>query len=179
MDPIKFRGLITAILSGSIASGLNKLFLYLGFSNLFSAAIGLYLIGNILAYSFDILFAKKEFFVNNAYKTIPYTNFSIRIIWLLKSFFSATFFKFVITVLIDILIGLTILKKLTKYLDKKNIHFKFRDIILSISIATFTFFLYVNILRFDWAYNENADPIFTLIVSMWLSIVMMIYVLNM
>lgn len=171
MEYEKFRGLLTAIISGSCAGGLNEMLLYLGVPVLTSTTISMYIFGNIAAYALDILLAKKKF----SNKIISYSDIKFRFQWMLKSFISKMFARFIIVTMVDALIGITILKYLLKKLDEKNIHFKFRNLIASGVVALFTFLLYVNVLRFDWVYKEDTDHLSNLIVIVWASIVIMIF----
>lgn len=178
----KIRGLVTAIISGTTSGGLNQLLLTFGTPYLVSTLLSLYLFGNLLAYSLDILFAKYTFNLPNGYKGVanfnghvPYNDYITRLKWLFSSFLQSQFFRFLITVLIDTLIGLTILNAIIQKLDEKNIHFPFRNLLLSGGVAVFTFIIYLNALRFDWAYVDKVDPITNIVVLMWTSIVLIVY----
>lgn len=181
----KTRGFATTVVSGSIAGGLNALLVALGYSAEMSTFISLYLVGNILAYVLDILFAKSEFEIMKGYNgytpyigPIPYSDFKTRIVWMLHSFIKLPFMKFIVTVILDSLVGLTLLHSILSFLDKKKVHFYFRNTIVAGLVAIFTFTLYLNILRFDWAYREDVDPIFNIIILMWCTIILMVYATN-
>ena len=141
-------------------------------------------LGNLLAYILDILFAKKRFIINEGYKgvkpyigDIDYNAYGIRINAMLKSLFSIQFFRFSITVLIDIIIALFMIHYITNVFDKNDIHFWMRDYMISISVALFSFILYLNALRFDWAYQEIDNPVMNMLVIMWLTIIFILFVM--
>lgn len=171
MESEKFRGIFTAIVSGLSSGGLNQMLMYLNVPVLYSTTLSIYIFGNILAYTIDILFAKRKF-LN---KIVSYSDISYRFQWLLNSFISIVFVKFILVALIDTLLGITLLKFLLKQMDDRKIHFKFRNLIMSGAVAVFTFFLYVNILRFDWVYKENTDDLSNVTVVTWASIIIMIF----
>jgi hypothetical protein len=174
----KIRGAVTTIISGSVSGLSHMLGLYFGFSPHATSIVAVYVFGSIVAYILDIMFAKNMFRTSsNKLLSIPYTDFTFRFKWLLKSFTTSVFFRFVITMLIDTFIGLMIIHHVIKYLDKKDIHFNFRDTIVTGLVAVFTFILYNNSLRFEWAYVEDKNTILDMIVFMWVSLVLVLYVL--
>ena len=185
MSSEKFRGLVMSAISGLAANGLNYLGVkHMGLSIQISSAIFLQLIGNVLGYVLDILFAKSQFRVRNYRGSgapydgpIPYNDFSTRLKWLFKSFVSKQFYRFVVTVIIDTLVSLAILNWTIKAFDAKKVlvDFKYRNLMLAALVAVGTFFLYVNVLRFDWAYADQDLPIFNIVVLMWVTLVLMMY----
>ena len=181
----KFRGLVMSAISGFAANALNFIGIkYLGLSVQTSSVLFLQLVGNITGYALDILFAKRHFKVPNFRGTgklfegpVPYNDIATRWRWLLKSFAGKQFYRFFITVIIDTLLSLAILNWTIRTFDEKGIlvDFKYRNLVLAGAIAVGTFFLYVNVLRFDWAYSDDDMPIFNVIVLMWVTLVLMIY----
>lgn len=184
----KIRGMITSVVSGGVSGSLNLIGVaYLGMSAPLSAFLFLYVFGSVFGYSIDILFAKNNFTIksgNNGIKPfhgpVPYTDFRTRILWLLRSFIDKHFFRFVITVIIDTLIGLSILRALIDYMNDREIlmDFAFRDVLVAGAVSIFTFFLYNNVLRFDWAYSDSEHPTMNVIVLMWVGIVLIIFSLS-
>ena len=174
----KFRGAVTSILTGSLAGGLNLLGVSLGMNPIVSASLFLYLVGNVLGYTFDILFAKQMFILpgESIEKMVPYTAFGPRLTWLMYSFFSKKFYRFIITVLIDTLIGLAVLKAALDFVNRRKwlMNWNQRDAFLAICVAIFTYLIYNNILRFDWAYRDTEEPFMILVVLMWISLVLML-----
>ena len=146
--------------------------------------IAVYLVGNIIIYSFDILFAKKEFFLDsykggaNYYGPVPYSDIQTRLIWLGKSLYQKYIFRFLITVILDTIIGLSLLKYAIFKLDEYKVllNWKYRNIIVATIVSSFTFFLYLSTLRFKWAYEYKENNIMNILVMVWLSLAILITV---
>ena len=136
--------------------------------------ISLFVIGNILSYSFDILFAKKYF--NNL--IIPYNRINDRLMYLMKSYLSHTFAKYVITVLIDVILIYTLHKFIVNYCDKNNIDFKYRNSIIASILSASTFILFINQIRFNWAYNSNSGINTDIVMYAWLGLSVLIFCSN-
>ena len=173
----KNMGKLTSITSVIIANILNYI-LNIGFGiNIQeSTGISLYLIGNILGYVLDILFAKKNLYLidkNGNPKLID--NFNDKIKFVLLSFIDKYFIKYVILCVIDAIIGLILLKYCIEILDENKIllNFKYRNLIVALLIPTVTYFLYVNHLRFDWAYEYNENFLLNVLMYVWLTIVLL------
>ena len=173
----KNMGKLTSITSVIIANILNYI-LNIGFGiNIQeSTGISLYLIGNILGYVLDILFAKKNLYLidkNGNPKLID--NFNDKIKFVLLSFIDKYFIKYVILCVIDAIIGLILLKYCIEILDENKIllNFKYRNLIVALLIPTITYFLYVNDLRFDWAYEYNENFLLNVLMYVWLTIVLL------
>lgn len=183
----KARGLLASLASGAIASGLNFAGMALGLSPGLSSLLAVYVLGNFLTYCFDILFAKREFFIPSGYGAkrtdyegpVAYAAIGVRMAWLLRSMAGPQFFRYVISVIIDTLTGLAILKAVIDTLDKHDIlveHRLYRDFGVASIITLTTFFLFVNVLRFDWAYADKpglSDPVMNIVVLAWLATSMM------
>lgn len=169
----KVRGGFMSIVSGTTAGLLTLLGVKLGLSAPASSAIFLYGVGNVIAYMLDIVFAKRAF----KGVDVPYTALGRRLTIFTKSLVTVQFFRFGITAIIDCLIGIALLKAAMKYMDEHSIlaGFKYRDTVVSVAIATFTFLLYVNTLRFDWAYSHNRNPTMDMIVYMWVSVALLMF----
>lgn len=140
--------------------------------------ISFYVVGNIILYSCDILFAKKDFFINGTYGPISYTDVKTRFLWLTQSFYQKYFFRFLVTVFLDTLIGLSILKYVVYKLDEYKIltQWKYRNLIVAAIVASFTYFLYLSTLRFRWAYEYKENQIMNILVMIWLSLAILITV---
>ena len=184
----KIRGLIASMCSGGIASGLNFGGIAVGISPAVSTLLAIYILGNLLTYWFDILFAKRVFHISQGYAGVapyegplPYTAFGTRLVWLLRSMAGPQFFRFVISVIIDTLVGLAVMKTTIELLDQYQIlveYRTYRDFGVASFISLATFFLFVNVLRFDWAYNDGRnsnDHIMNIVVLAWLGISMMTF----
>jgi len=167
----KSKGMITSAVSFSFANVLN---IYLN-TNLQidihkSTFLSLYLFGNILAYSLDIVFAKEKLFVNNKYGKVSLNDYSTRTKFLANSFFNKYFARYMILGIIDSIIGLILLKFLINLMNKYEllIDWKYRDVIIAAFVVTFTYKLYLNHLRFDWAYEYNENFLLNIIIYIWL-----------
>lgn len=177
LNDAKVRGAFTTILSGGSSAALNFASINAGMSPILSTILTFYVFGSIVAYSVDILFAKNEFQKNSfgKYIKVPYSDLGFRFTWLFKSFFSRTFFKFLITMIIDTLIGIALLTAILKALDARNIEFMFKDTLVAGLVAFGTFVLYNNVLRFDWAYKEDSNPTLDIVVLMWCSLTILLF----
>ena len=173
----KNMGKVTSITSVIIANLLNYI-LNIGFGlNIQqSTGISLYFVGNVLGYILDLLFAKKNLYLKDIYgKTIKVKDFNDRIKFLLLSFIDKYFIKFIILCVIDTIIGLILLKYTIILLDQYEIlvNFKYRNLIVALLIPSITFFLYVNQLRFDWAYEYKENFLLNILMYIWLTIVLL------
>ena len=177
------RGIVTSITGATIANGLNYYLQKGGMPIQSSSLLSLSIIGNILAYTLDIVFAKENFKMSeyngkiDYFGKVPYSDLKTRCLWLFKSFGDKFFFRYLITVLIDSFIALTLLEYIINYLDENEImkDNKIRDVLAAAFVAGITFFLYLNTLRFNWAYKEDEDPILNIIVLMWLTLLIAVY----
>lgn len=170
-------GKLTSIVSVIVANVLN-IFLNvgLGLNIQQSTGLSIYVVGNLVGYVLDLLFAKRKLYMkdeNGKPKLIK--NFNDRVIFLLFSFYSKYFFKFLILCIIDTAIGLILLKYAILMLDKHKIlvDFKYRNVLLALIIPSITFGLYVNQLRFNWAYEFKENLVLSIIMYMWLTIILL------
>ena len=178
----KVRGAIAGIITGTAASGLNWVGIgTLGLSTPASAVLFQYLFGGVLGYSLDIVLAKREF-VDAATQQpveLPYAAVGQRLMWLLGSFVGPTFFRFVVTLIIETLTGIAIMQAVLEHLDRRKLwaepagRRRVRDAAVAIAVAVAVFVLFGNILRFDWAYNETAHPLLNMVVLMWMALSML------
>lgn len=177
------KGVIGNIIAVIIANYLN--FLLVKHTNLTieqSTFISVYVVGNIIIYSSDILFAKEKFYlkeyngVKNYYGTVAYNDIATRTKWLGESLYNKYFFRFLLTVIIDTIIGITLLKYAIAQADRLNIlvDWKYRNYIIVFIIAIFTYILYVSTLRFNWAYNYQENNLMNMLVIIWISLAILI-----
>lgn len=179
-----FRGFLTSISNGSIMSVITYILLNVMNYSVNSVALITSIIGTFTSYSLDILFAKKTFnlkeYKGKKYKEtdddveVDYKDVMVRLIWLLKSFSGSYFSKFLIVSVIDSAIYLVIIDFIRRKMDKNNINFKYRNLLLIIILPCITFFLYVNQLRFRWAYDSNDKPIMNILMFIWLTILLIL-----
>ena len=166
------RGAIASIISSLFSTLLNNFCVYfipMHVDILFF--INYFIIGNVLSYSLDILLAK-QYFDN---KKISYSNIRERFIYLMKSYFSASFVKFLVTVFIDLILKYSIFKTMVEILSVHGIILPYRDNILLTVIPIFTFIMFINNLRFNWAYKNDSDYITELIVLTWFALSIIIF----
>jgi hypothetical protein len=180
MTAEKLRGALASLLSGGTASSLT---LYgvvgMGLSAPLSTLYFTYLLGGVLGYSLDILLAKRDFVVDGgaAPVRVPYRDLGTRLRWLLRSFAHRYFFRFVVTVIIETLTSLAMLAALIRAM---NAHaflpgWKLRDPIVAVAVAFLNFWLFGNVLRFDWAYREAEQPVLNVVVLMWMTLGMLVF----
>lgn len=206
-DTEKLRGIATSLISGGTAGALNFALTAAGLGPELSALIGLYVIGSLVGYSLDILFAKRNFPITStsnaassgsgsgsgkgktkdnttttttAMLPVAYTDFAVRGAWLLKSLVGKHFYRFAITVLLDTMIGIILLQAVVRAMDDRKflVDFAYRDALAAGAIGVFTFFLYNNILRFDWAYSNIDDPVLNVTILMWTTLAMIVFAVN-
>ena len=180
----QIRGIGTSVISGASANILNTLSIKGGVKPLTSTFIFLTLFGNIFGYCLDILFAKEKFQlskykgVENFFGFVPYSDIVTRLKWLFKSFVQKFFLRFIVVAIIDSIINLTIIEFVINKLDEYKIMLKYKELrngIVGGVIALVTFVLYLNTLRFNWAYRDEEDPVLNIVVLMWLTISIVIY----
>lgn len=173
----KMRGAVASVVAGSTGLGLNYWGMAsLGLNPALSAAIFMYTVGSILGYSLDIVFAKHAF---GADGHIPYSHVGHRFKWLIRSFASNMFFRFIIVFLIEVLTGIVMLEALITYMDSQQFMLDrphLRNALAAVFIAFINFVLYANILRFDWAYNDvQSNQTLNVVVLMWMGIVLVLF----
>lgn len=175
----KQRGIFGFIGSTVVANALNVLLTkYTKLTVPQSTFISIYTVGNIILYSFDILFAKQKFMMDKTYEIVPYTDLKTRFMWLSQSFYQKYFFRFLITVILDTIIGLSLLNFTIYKLDQYQLftNWRYRNLIVAAVVSAFTYFLYLSTLRFDWAYEYKENPLLNILVMIWLSLAILITV---
>ena len=120
-----FRGTLASVLSTIISNTINIIHIDRkrkqneNYNSSVSTFIILFIFGNILSYSLDIIFAKTHF----GDIVVPYGEYTKRLTYLAKSYFSSQFYKFILTIVLDFIIIDALLKIIKKKLDEYNIHF--------------------------------------------------------
>lgn len=179
----KRRGVLTSVVSGLTASGLHAFAVgNLGMSVEAATFLILNLFGGVLGYVTDILFAKANFRLpgTSTMVAVPYSDLSARTRWLVRSFMRKQFLRYWVVGLIDAMVGIAVIKAILAYMDRREIlvNFRYRAALVATAVTVVNFLLFVNILRFDWAYRDGADdPIFNAIVLMWMTLTVMLYAL--
>ena len=175
----KLRGAVTAWTTAIAANSLNMLGASLGMNPQLSSVLFLSLFGGLLNYALDILFAKEVFMVGGKVGPVPYGDLSTRFAWLLASLSQKYFFRYIITLLIDSIIFVAIFRFVKMSVTYKQLvpqKNKVVELLVAGGISLFTFVLYMNVLRFDWAYSHENNPILNMLVIIWLTIVVLVYV---
>lgn len=178
----KFRGVFTSVLSGGTVFGLFHVATILLKWNPIIATVIIYsLIGNLLSYVVDILFAKTTFKIHGQVQRVKFSNFRTRAHWLLKSFIRAPFAKFIIVGIIETFTVLMILDTFIDMSNKSKLlmdHYILRNTFLSIMAVAIVFLLFGNILRFDWAYSDADSFHLTANMLMWVSITILFFIIH-
>tara|TARA_B110000259_G_scaffold187884_2_gene243835 strand:- start:3067 stop:3714 length:648 start_codon:yes stop_codon:yes gene_type:complete len=175
----KNKGLLTSAISFSIANVLNVfLNTNLQMDIQKSTFLSLYLFGNIIAYSLDIVFAKENLYVNNKYGKVPLNHYKTRLNFLGKSFFSKYFARYIILGIIDSIIGLILLKFIINLMNRYELllDWKYRDVLIAAFVISFTYQLFLNHLRFDWAYEYKENFILNILIYIWFTLIILIVV---
>ena len=173
----KERGIIGYILAIILANAFNLIL-----SNTTtltieqSTFISMYIIGSIIVYTSDIIIAKDCFYINGKMRYVSHYDVSTRFNWFLTSLTDKYFFRFLITVIIDTIVGISILKYSIATLDDKKIltEWKYRNYVIVFVIAIFTYVLYLSTLRFDWAYSNEENVMLNILVIAWVSLAILI-----
>lgn len=178
----KFLGTVVSILVGLISTGILFLSQAAG-ATVEGAVVYASIFGNFVGYSGDVLVAKQCFDAWDAdlgeYVPVKYDQWDVekRFVWYVKSLASKSFLRFILTVLIDIIVSLAIIDLVTQLLDDLNINFGIRDTLIAGVVSVFTFQVFVNEIRFNYAYNRSDNFTHDLIVFAWASILIVIYIL--
>lgn len=172
----KFRGLATSIVSGWIYTGLMVSLSAVGMLPVLATAISNILTG-VLSYTLDILFAKRVF----GKELVPYGDLGRRLSWLLSSFVDRYFYRYLIVVVIELIIVLSISSKLNSFLDEQGWYSepettrKTRHMIVVFVSGVIIFVLFGNILRFDWAYSADNNRVLNIGILSSFMILLTIY----
>lgn len=140
-----------------------------------------YLFGMILTYVTDILFVQNIFKVNDKFVKIPYNNFNHRLRYI---FNHEILYKFLVVITISSIINKNIYIYIIKILDRyKVLHHNpviksYRDLGVQLLINMFTTLMFVNIIKYKWAYIDFDDMHLTMIILTWFSLVILISVAN-
>jgi hypothetical protein len=165
----KRLGLLTSLFNGGTGYVLMFL-LELAKVDVQAAAAITTVVTNVIGLALDIVFAKKCFIGLGVdeYRLLPLTK---RIFWFFRFLVSFSFVRFVMSVAIDILVTNFALRYVRMVLDENNILIKWRwrDTFIAIIISVVNFNLFVNRLRFDWAYEPETNAAIDFTVVSWLS----------
>ncbi|AUF82160.1 hypothetical protein TetV_068 [Tetraselmis virus 1] len=134
-------------------------------------------IASLISYFLDIVFAKVCFQIFSSGKVEIYSftkeGLIKRFLWFIRSIPTFNFFRYVIIAILDAIVVRKLTTRIEKLADNHNVmtsHKPIRNTIVTVFISFLTFNLYVNILRFQWAYVESTDNlIITILLMLWLS----------
>lgn len=175
----KLRGAAVSVVSGGAANGLNLLAVQLGLSPLAATALILGLFGALASYTLDIVFAKRAFRLPGAphVADVPYDALALRARLLLRSFRSQKFVRFLVVLLLDIVAGVTLLRATIAAADSAGLLVgrPWRDAALASLVALFNFLLFSNMLRFDWAYQDDEQAMTSLVVLMTVTLAVLLF----
>lgn len=170
----KLRGAVSALVAGSAGTGAVVVgTTVLGLSAPASTLLFSYALGGLLGYSLDILIAKRDFHSS----PVPYSDLGTRARWLLRSFAHRYFYRFVVTIVIETLTTLAMLGAVVRAMDAHHIltDWPLRDSVVAVAVAFANFWLFGNVLRFDWAYREVENPLFNVVVLLWMTLSMLVF----
>jgi hypothetical protein len=169
----------TSIASGTAANVAMLAFGYFGVPVANASAV-ITLAGNLLGYTLDVLFAKRVFgdLSGAGGPDALLESTRDKLLWLARSFASFTFVRFLVSVAIEIVITVFLLRFLTGALDDAGVltDWKWRDTVLSAAVAAVLFGLFVNRIRFDWAYVMPPDPLMDTLMFIWFSTLVVSYI---
>jgi hypothetical protein len=176
----KGRGIISYILAIIVANSLNIILTkYTSLTLEQSTFISMYLIGSLIVYSCDILIAKEAFYLKEygEVMSVPHYDILTRGRWLIGSFLDKYFLRFIVTVIIDTLIGIALLRYAIKIANNLDIlpNWKYRNHLIVFIIAIFTYILYLSTLRFDWAYVHEENMVLNILMVAWASLAILVY----
>lgn len=173
----KIRGALSSAATGVVTTTMNIFGVtVLGLSAPMSLLIMYYILGGIVAYILDVLFAKYKFHGVH----IPYTHLGPRFMWMLSSLLDRFLLRFVVTIIIEALTAVAMLDTLIMVFDKYKVwdHGRaktIRNLGLAVGVAAIIYILFGNVLRYDWAFNETEQPMFNMVVMMWVALTILVY----
>lgn len=161
----KARGSVASLISGIITNVVNTMLILAGVSPVLSTVLTHQVVGNLFTYFLDIMIAKRQFHGVN----VSYLNTRSRFRWFLDSFTGPPFHKFIIACIIEAILASAALSWARDLCDRHNIHFKMREAVLAGLVATVTFLLIMNILRFNWVLNETESLTLNIVIIAWMA----------
>jgi hypothetical protein len=184
LDREKQRGMVTSIVAGVLATGLNYAgVVAMGLNPLVSTALFGHIVGSVISYSLDILFAKTHFRIRSSQPIVqvPFSHIGVRAKWWLRSFKKPQFLRFIIVLIIETLTALALLAAIIRTCDQNQWAMKYRDVrnfALALLAGIIVFLMFGNMLRFDWAYSEDGNLHLTASMLMWMSLSVMVFCLS-
>lgn len=140
-----------------------------------------YFISSILTYVFDIMFVQKYFNAgDNKLTIIPYSKKFFRFLAL---FNHHVLYKFIVLMSVTSIITKSIYVYVIKKLDDNDVlveenNLKYRDLVIQLAINAFCTVMFVNVLKFKWAYINSQNLTLNIIILLWFSLSILITVSN-
>lgn len=162
----KARGGLVSALSGAFANLINAGVIMSGADPVISTIITLQVFGNLLTYFLDIMFAKRDF----QGSPLTYRAYARRFSWFLASFTGPPFHKFVVACIIEAIIVFAAMRRIRAFCDRHRIHFRYRDALLTAGVATLSFLMVMNVLRFNWVLDETESLTLNIVILAWMGL---------
>lgn len=128
----------------------------------------------------DVCFVQKTFKLDGKLKSIPYSDIIHRTKYL---FDIEIFYKYIIIMIIASIINSSLFRYISDHLKEHNkIQFKdkrlilLRDVIIQVLVNGFSTIMFINIMKFKWAYIDYDDMYLTIIILTWFSLSILISV---
>lgn len=121
--------------------------------------------GNLLGFAGDILFAKRCFPEGQG-----------RLEFLVRALFSRTFIRFLLILVIDVVVSSAVTRSILRTLDRLEIQFRFRDSVVALAVTAITFNVFVNQMRFRYAYAEDVPIQLDVLVFAWSTTLLVLYI---
>lgn len=170
----KARGGLASFISGALSNAMNAGLIFTGVNPILSTVISLQILGNLLTYFLDIMMAKRNFHG----VPVSYRDLRTRFDWFVKSFNGPPFHKFIVACVIEAVIVSAGLIQARLYCDRHNIHFHLRDAVLAGIVASISFVLVMNILRFNWVLNEAESVTLNIVVLAWMGLSVLVILVS-
>jgi hypothetical protein len=172
-------GIVTSIVTGGISYGVLLLCSYLGLDVVASNSISV-VVATLLGYVSDIMLAKMCFhdFETLVERVVPIGAVRDRAVWLLRSMFTYSFIRVLMTVLVDMLVSAIAIRYIQSIMDSLGWFVsspkarKIRDIVVASLVAFITFNLFSNRLRFHLAYRLDTKFNMDLIMYVWVTLLL-------
>ena len=173
----KVRGAIAGSLTGIVGTGMYIFGVTaMGLSAPVSLTLMHYVFGSAMSYVLDIMIAK--YFFHGVH--VSYSDIWTRAVWLLSSLKERFFLRFIITVIIEALTALAMFHAFIDMFDRyeyfsKGIARDVRNLVIAAFIGAFVYVVFGNVIRYDWAYNENEQPLMNIIMMVWLALSVLVF----
>ena len=134
----------------------------------------------ITTFIVDICFVQKTFKMDGKLKSIPYSDLMQRTKYL---FDIEIFYKYIIIMIIASIINSSLFRYISDHLkEHQKLQFKdkrinlLRDVVIQVVVNGFSTIMFINIMKFKWAYIDYDDMYLTIIILTWFSLSILISV---